>query len=364
MNQLRARLDDHATYDAFLLAHQRASKNKRNRSEVLKFELNRDRNLFTILDVVKHGEYHPSKYWLFWVTDPKKRLILALPYVDRIIHQWFVEEFIKPYYIPRFIADSYACIPGRGSHAAVAKIQKYMRTMNRLYNGHYYIMKMDIAKFFPNINLEILYQILARVVVDPKLLNLIERMLFDDGEHEGLPIGNYISQYFANIYLNELDQYCKNVLKIRYYVRYMDDFVALAPNRVTARSWFSQINQFVNEQLDMKLNIKSMYWPTGTERGLDFVGYRLYNDFRLLRRRSKKKIVQIIDDFENGTDSVEKFIQRANAWHGHVMHADSHRLVKRYLGDYAPILPVVFPPAIGQMANVEGDVKLDLGGNA
>ena len=94
MNQLRARLDDHATYDAFLLAHQRASKNKRNRSEVLKFELNRDRNLFTILDVVKHGEYHPSKYWLFWVTDPKKRLILALPYVDRIIHQWFVEEFI------------------------------------------------------------------------------------------------------------------------------------------------------------------------------------------------------------------------------------------------------------------------------
>ena len=129
MNQLRARLDDHTTYDAFLLAHRRASKNKRSWSEVLKFELNRDRNLFVILDVVKNGEYHPSKYWLFWVTDPKKRLILALPYVDRIIHQWFVEEFIKPYYIPRFIKDSYACIPKCGTHAAVDKIQRYMRHM-------------------------------------------------------------------------------------------------------------------------------------------------------------------------------------------------------------------------------------------
>ena len=133
----------------------------------------------------------------------------------------------------------------------------------------------------------------------------------------------------------------------------MDDFIALAPNKATARSWFSQINQFVNEQLDMNLNIKSTYWPTSTGRGLDFVGYRLYNDFRLLRRRSKKKIVQIIDDFENGLDSVEKFVQRANAWHGHVMHADSHRLVERYLGNYAPILPVVFPPQ-----NINGQIVL------
>ena len=173
MNQLRAKLDDHTTYDAFLLAHRRASKNKCSRSEVLKFELNRDRNLFVILDVVKNGEYHPSKYWLFWVTDPKKRLILALPYVDRIIHQWFVEEFIKPYYIPRFITDSYACIPRRGTHAAVDKIQHYMRYMNQITDGHYYSLKMDISKFFNSIDLKVLYDILARVIVDPKLLQLV-----------------------------------------------------------------------------------------------------------------------------------------------------------------------------------------------
>lgn len=361
---LRGNFDEHVTYEAFLHAHMRASLNKGLRFEVLRFNLNRDRNLFCIMDIVGNSKYRPSNYWKFWVYDPKKRLILALPYPDRIVHQWYVEEFIKPYYIPRFIADSYACIPKRGTHAAVDKSQQYMRRMNQITGGHYYILKMDISKFFNSIDLRVLFNILEKVIDNHKLLDLTSTILFEDGEHEGLPIGNYISQYFANIYLNELDQYCKNLLKIRYYVRYMDDFVALAPNKTTARNWFGQINQFVNEQLDMKLNIKSTYWPTGTERGLDFVGYRIYNDFRLLRRRSKKKIVQIIDDFENGTDSAEKFIQRANAWHGHVMHADSHRLVERYLGDYASILPVVFPPVIGQMTKVEGDAKLDLGGNA
>lgn len=340
MNQLRARLDNHATYDAFLLAHQRASKNKRNRSEVLKFELNRDRNLFTILDIVKHGEYHPSKYWLFWVTDPKKRLILALPYADRVIHQWYIEEFIKPYYIPRFIKDSYACIPKRGTHAAVDKIQQYMRYMHQKYHGHYYILKMDISKFFNSIDLHVLYDILSRAIVDSKLLRLTETILFEDGEHEGLPIGNYVSQYFANIYLNELDQYCKHVLKIKYYVRYMDDFVALAPNRQTAREWFAAIRRFVCERLNLQLNPKSWYYPASF--GLDFVGYRIYNDYRLLRKRSKAKLRDIIADYETGAINEDGFVRRINAWVGHARHADTYHLIQHNLLPYRDILPVVF----------------------
>ena len=112
---LRGNFDEHVTYEAFLHAHMRASLNKGLRFEVLRFNLNRDRNLFCIMDIVGSSGYCPSNYWKFWVYDPKKRLILALPYPDRIVHQWYVEEFIKPYYIPRFIADSYACIPKRGT---------------------------------------------------------------------------------------------------------------------------------------------------------------------------------------------------------------------------------------------------------
>ena len=292
------------------------------------------------MDTLASGKYLPSKYWRFWVYDPKKRLILALPYPDRVVHQWYIEEFIKPYYIPRFIYDSYACIPGKGTHAAVDRIQRYMRRMNCENNGHYYILKMDISKFFNSINLNILFDVLQKVIVDPKLLDLTYTILFEDGEHDGLPIGNYVSQYFANIYLNELDQFCKRRLKIKFYVRYMDDFVALAPNRLMARQWFNEVNEFVVSQLNLQLNRKSRYYPANL--GLDFVGYRIYNDYRLLRPRSKKKLASLINDYEHGVIDASDFVQRINAWHGHARHADTRRLVDSRLGKYRDILPVVF----------------------
>lgn len=341
MQQLRAKLDDHLSLDKFLAAHRRASQSKGLRYEVLSFNLNKYGNLFRIMDAIRDETYLPSKYWKFWVYDPKKRLILALPYADRVIHQWYIEEFIKPYYIPRFIKDSYACIPKRGTHAAVDKIQQYMRHMHQKHHGHYYILKMDISKFFNSIDLHILYDILSRAIVDLKLLRLTETILFEDGEHEGLPIGNYVSQYFANIYLNELDQYCKHVLKIKHYVRYMDDFVALAPDRQTAREWFVAIGQFVRERLNLQLNPKSWYYPA--KSGLDFVGYRIHNDYRLLRKRSKAKLRGIIADYETSVINEDGFVRRINAWVGHARHADTYHLIQHNLLPYRDILPVVFP---------------------
>ena len=339
--QLRAKFDDHLTYDRFLSAHERASKSKGLRNDVLRFNLNMTSNLFRIMNVVGSGRYQPSEYWQFWVYDPKERLILALPYPDRIVHQWYIEEFIKPYYLPRFINDSYACIPRGGTHKAVDKIQSYMRHMRTVCGGHYYIVKMDIAKFFYNIDANILFAILADVIVDPKLLELTRTIIFDDGEHDGLPIGNYVSQYFANIYLNELDQFCKRQLGIKCYVRYMDDFVALAPNRQVAKEWFAEIGNFVEARLHLRLNDKSRYYPSG--HGLNFIGYNIHEDYRLIRKRSKNKIKRIISDYESGVDGVDRFIQRANAWHGHVLHADACRYVDKMLSKYHRILPVVFP---------------------
>ena len=256
MHQLRAKLDDHLTFGSIYRAHQRASRGKGKRREVQAFNFNEFSNLMYILDTLKNGEYQPSKYWKFWIHDPKKRLILALPYVDRIVHQLYIEEFIKPYYLPRFIKDTYACIPERGIHAAADQLQKYMQQISRQTGGHYYILKMDVSKFFNSIDLNVLYQILSRVIADPKLLDLTYTILFEDGQHEGLPIGNYVSQYFANIYMNELDQFCKHNLKAKYYVRYMDDFILLAPNKVTAKRWFRAIEQYLNERLHLKLNPK------------------------------------------------------------------------------------------------------------
>lgn len=306
----------------------------------MKFNTNETGNLIHIMDTVGSGKYYPSAYRDFYVYDPKKRLVQALPYCDRIVHQWYVEEFIKPYFIPRFIDDSYACIPKRGSHKAVAKLQQWMRVMRKIY-GYYYILKMDISKFFPNVNIDILYNdILAPRIADPKLLKLTRTIIYDDGVISGLPIGNYVSQYLANIYLNELDQYCKHELKIRNYVRYMDDFIMLAPNRGVAREWYDEIDNFVNTRLKLRLNPKSRYMPN--DKGVEFVGYRIHEDFMLIRKRSKRSITQIIEDYIGGADDEMKFVERATAWHGHAMHADAYRYTEKMLGEYRNILPAVF----------------------
>lgn len=339
MQQLRTRLDDRLSYELLEKAHNRAAKGKRNRRDVLQFEANRASNLFRILDVLIEGSYLPSAYWKFKVYDPKERLILALPYPDRIIHQWYIEEFIKPYYMKRFISDSYACIPGKGLHRAVDKIQEYMQRMDAD-TGHFYIIKMDISKFFYNIDLVILFDILQNVIRDAKLLELTRTIIFDDGEHDGLPIGNYVSQYFANIYLNELDQFCKHCLGIHRYVRYMDDFIALAPSRSIAKEWYEAVDQFVNENLHLPLNPKSTYYPGW--QGVNFVGYVIHEDFRLIRDRSKQKIRQIIKDYCHGEDDEERFIRRVNSWYGHVQHADSWNYTNYILKDYRDKLPVIF----------------------
>ena len=211
------------------MAHKRARKHKTYKDEIINFEINLENNLVNLCNNICNKKYHLGKYYTFKIYDPKERLIKALPYVDRIVHQWYVEEFIKPFILPRFINTTYACLENRGTHKAVDKVQKYLRIYQHN-NPNFWILKCDIKKFFYNINPNILFNILKKYISDKELLNFTKLLIFDDdainGE-VGIPIGNYTSQFFANIYLNELDQYVKRKLKIKYYIRYMDDFILL-----------------------------------------------------------------------------------------------------------------------------------------
>ena len=170
---------------------------------------------------IENDTFRFGKYRTFVILEPKKRIIKALPYRDRVVHQWYVEEFIKPFMLPRFIYHTYACLPGKGGHKAVDDLQIMMRKMKRKY-GHYYVLKCDIKDYFHSINRDILFQIMKDKISDKKLLKFTHKIIFDESDDGGIPIGNYTSQFFANIYLNELDHYVKEVLKIKYYVRYMD----------------------------------------------------------------------------------------------------------------------------------------------
>ncbi len=221
--------DEKLTFQNLLEAHERASDGKKNKKEVILFTMNLETNIISIMDRLKKGTYKFGKYREFKVYEPKERVIKSLPYIDRVVHQWYVEEFIKPFFCQRFISDTYACLDNKGTHKAVYRLQHQMQAMKRIY-GEYIILKCDIKKYFYSIDKRILMNILKRTIKDKKVIKFSE-VILDDLDVLGIPIGNYTSQYFANIYLNELDHYVKEVLRIKYYIRYMDDFIFLLPTK-------------------------------------------------------------------------------------------------------------------------------------
>ena len=278
------------TFEKMLAAHKRARKNKAFKKEVILFEMNLENNIVNLINNIKSGKYRLGEYHTFKIYEPKERTIKALPYVDRVVHQWYVEEFVKPYIVPKFIDTSFACLTDKGTHKAVEQIQKYMRIYKRN-NGDFWILKCDIRKYFYSINPQILYKILQKHIADKKLLEFSKLLIFDArgqfGE-VGIPIGNYTSQFYANIYLNELDHFVKRVLKVKYYVRYMDDFILLLPTKKICIEMKIKIEQFLEKTLKLSLNNKSRYYPY--KMGVNFCGYRIFTTHRLLRVSSKKKI--------------------------------------------------------------------------
>lgn len=323
------------TFEKMYAAHLRARKHKAYKDEVIIFELNLENNITNLINNIKNNKYHLGKYYEFKVYEPKERIIKALPYPDRIVHQWYVEEFIKPYIVPKFIETSFACISDRGTHKAVNQIQKYMRIFKRNY-GDFWILKCDIKKFFYNIDPFILYNIMKRYIKDKALLKFTHLLIFDKNESNnqvGIPIGNYTSQFFANIYLNELDQYIKRTLKIKHYVRYMDDFILLLHTKEECKDIKKKIEVFLQDNLKLELNTKSRYYPD--KMGVNFCGYRTFCTHRLLRTSSKTKIKNKIKkwnkQYHNNCINFPYVIQSINSWIGHCSHCNSYTLQNKVL---------------------------------
>ena len=176
---------DKLTYNNLLSAYIRASKNKGNKKDLLKFNIDLETNLSNLLNELKYNRYKPGKYRTFTIYEPKERVIKSLPFRYRIVQQWYVEEFIKPFILPRFINESCACIEGKGNLYAVNICQKYMRIMKRKYNN-YYVLKCDIKKYFYNIDKNILFNIIKKYINDKALLNLTKIFIYDDDNNISL----------------------------------------------------------------------------------------------------------------------------------------------------------------------------------
>lgn len=321
---------DKLKFKNMIAAYEKTSQGKKKYKEIINYEMDLANNITQTLKQLYNGTYQVGKYREFQIYEPKKRIIQSLPFKDRIVQQWYVEEFIKPIFIPKFIEDTYACIDGRGVHKGVKKLNRYMYNYSKK-NENLYILKCDISKFFYSINKEKLFNIIKRKVKDKQFLELTKLLIYHNNELKGIPIGNYTSQYFANIYLNELDHFVKEKLKIKYYVRYMDDFILLLKDKEQAKEALNEIREFLENKLDLKLNKKTNYFKM--KQGVIFCGYKIYNDHILLRKDNKKKIYKKVKNwnklyYQNKLDLKQTCI-RLNSWIGHAQNADTYLLVQK-----------------------------------
>lgn len=324
-------------------SYRKARKQKRYRPEVLKFTADLDANLLRIQEQLRTGQFHFGPYRKHWVYVPKKRIVMALPFDSRVV-QWAIYLVLKPFYQGLMIEDSYACLDRKGSLSAAHRLQYWLRQIEHK-PGDWYCLKLDISKYFYRIDHAVLLDILRQRIKDDRLMRLIENIVNCDGERFGLPrfrgpddveddewlgsvgmpIGNLTSQLFANIYLNELDQFCKHQLHIKMYNRYMDDTVALAPDKATAHSWRNEIDSFLSERLHLDLNRKTAVIPAN--QNIEFVGFVLNAHSLRLRkptvRRMKAAYRVICAKYFSGQLTEREFQRKVAAYEGMMRHTDN-----------------------------------------
>lgn len=334
-------------------AYLEARKGKRYRHDVLAFSKNLEENLIQLQNELIWDTYSVGRYREFYVYDPKKRLIMALDFRDRVI-QWAIYRQLNPILDKQFISDSYGCRKDKGTHKAAQKLQYWLRKADRSPNDCYYL-KLDISKYFYRVDHDVLVNILKTKIEDEKLLNLLEKIIRSEKKfglppglepHEcsyterpdnrGMPIGNLTSQMFANLYLNELDQFCKHVLKIKRYVRYMDDVIILDSDKAILWQYKNDIESFLNNTLKLDLNNKTAVRPI--ESGVEFVGFRIWPTHVKLKKKSavkikhKLKIVQRA--YSKGEITLESAKQSLASYLGIMEYFNSYNYKRKVLRNF------------------------------
>ena len=327
---IRNQFDKHLTYEKLLEAHFKSRKCKNRRKETILFNLKQEEYIMWLYEQLKNGTYKHGGYTSFYVTEPKKRLIEKSRYIDRIVHRWLVDNFLLPNFATQFIYASFACIKGKGLHNCSLYVQDMMRKAKTNW-GSYYILKTDISKCFQSIDKGILIKILERKIKDKKLMWLIEEVLYGNPKPKGIEIGNYTSQTFANIYLNEVDQYIKHELKIKYYARYLDDSVLILRNKEEAKIALEKITSFISEKLEMQFNSKTQIIK-GTQ-GVNYCGYKI-NEYRLKirdrgKRNLKKKVKKLTEKVKLGKISSKEARGLLAGHYGYINIADVYNLTSK-----------------------------------
>jgi len=329
-------------FDNLVLAAARARRGKRCRPATAQFELEREGELLRLQRELQDQSWRPGPYTAFTVHVPKVRLISAAPYRDRVVHHALC-NIVEPLFDRGFIADSYACRRGKGTHRAIARFQEFARRYR-------YVLKADIRKYFPSIDHHILAGALARRIQDRDVLWLMQCIIASSNPQEpvneyfpgddlftpferrrGIPIGNLTSQFFANVYLDAFDHYVQEQLRCGAYLRYCDDFAVFGADK----RWLAEVKAAMGERLaGLRLRLhpsKSQIFPV--TQGADFLGFRVFPDHRLLRRdnvarfrRRLRRLAEALRTGRLGRSAVEASVQ---SWHAHAAFGNTGALRAR-----------------------------------
>lgn len=326
-------------YSIMKKAYKDATKGKKKyKNEAILFDLCREGNLVRLWNDLNERNYKIGQYINFKVYEPKERIVNALHFRDKIV-QFIVHYELVRIYEKVFIKTSYACRKGKGTHKAVRQLWENMKKYENQEGSK--IIKVDVKKFFYSIDRTILKEILKKKVKNKFYLDLMFKIIDSSPEGEtGIPLGNVTSQDFANIYLNELDQYCVRYLQIKEYVRYADDIVIVRGGNENsmndAKDILTKIKTFLSEKLNLRTNEKTHIFPL--EQGVNAFGYKIYTTHILLRDKAKrgmKKGIKVLDkELKEGKIDLAKVKQKINSRLGHARHSNSYNLAKRIYADY------------------------------
>ncbi len=304
---------------------------------MLLFERFLEDNLFSLYSNLQDKTYQHGEYQSFYVRDPKLRHIHKALVKDRVIHH-LVSSILEKIFEKTFYAHSYSCRTNKGTHKAVQSFIQFARKASHNNTSPLFVLKCDIKKFFASVDQQILINLLKTRIKDSDFMWLLKEIIESfNSEHslgplfpaKGMPIGNLTSQLFANIYLDPFDQFIKHQLKIKYYIRYADDFVILSNDKHYLENILLQIEQFLGQTLKLsihpnKITIRSYYL------GIDFLGYIVFPYFVLPRTKTKRrifrKIYQKVQLVKSKKMSIEAFQQTIDSYLGYLSHAHSFKL--------------------------------------
>lgn len=310
------------SYDNLVEAAENARKGKGRQKTVQDFYSDFENNIRQLQEELLTRTFRTSEYNIFIIPKPKERVIYRLPFRDRIVH-WAVMLVVEPIWMKTFTRDTYSCIKGRGIHAVQRKLVKDLRNDP---DGTKYCLQIDVRKFYPTVDHCILKQVLRQKIKDPELLWLLDEIIDSVPDREGVPIGNYLSQFFANLYLSELDHLIKEECRAKYYYRYADDIVVLGHDKGWLRGVLVYINHYLNSERGMALKSNHQIFPVES-RGIDFVGYVTFHTHVLARKRNKQALCRKVAQYRKKGLSEEQIRLKTASRVGFMIHADTKHLL-------------------------------------